>query len=508
MIRKRFLVVYLFVLLCLFSGFAQAHTYKITVIVDTDMALDDMRALAMLLNSDMLDIPLIVTSDGSTSPQAGYRNLGTLLQYFKRQNTKIAQGKELGKPPPPWRSLSESVKWPEPPGVSGKVSAGQAAPAEIVNTLESLDKDVLYLCLGPLTNLAEALRLNPEIKERISRLIYYGAHPDDPLPGWNTNRDPDSARFVFDSGLKIYFMGLPKEKLLHFDQNLYKGIEGMDTAAARLVVGIHRSSVVKNLLSEEHFYVWDEMTVIYLNRPSLFRFVSTAHSSDVMSLAAFENEGVHDTYLKLLGHAADFHLSPRHSVVLKVFPSDPSHFREDVRPHVEKIIEKYGLEEWKACLLTNEFHRHLGIYSLIGAKMGIRAREILEAPFDTVRVVSFAGSRPPLSCMNDGLQVSTGASLGRGSIQISDQEPQPAATFLHKDIKLTLRLKPKWVNKIKGDIKKTLNEFGGLNPEYFSRIRELSIHYWLDLDRQDIFDEGECQVEEVMLKLEEKRSQE
>ncbi|MCD4754959.1 MAG: hypothetical protein K8R75_04045 [Deltaproteobacteria bacterium] len=33
---------------------------------------------------------------------------------------------------------------------------------------------------------------------------------------------------------------------------------------------------------------------------------------------------------------------------------------------------------------------------------------------------------------------------------------------------------------------------------------ELSIHYWLDLDRQDIFDEGECQVEEVMLKLEEK----
>ena len=184
MIRKKFFVVYLAILLCLSSVFAQAHTYKITVIVDTDMALDDMRALAMLLNSDMLDIPLIVTSDGSTSHQAGCRNLGTLLHYFKRQDIKIAQGRDLGKPPPSWRSLSENVKWPEPLGVPGKVSADQAAPAEIVNTLESLDEDVLYLCLGPLTNLAEALRLNPEIKERISRLIYYGGHQEDPGRVW------------------------------------------------------------------------------------------------------------------------------------------------------------------------------------------------------------------------------------------------------------------------------------------------------------------------------------
>lgn len=489
MIRKRYVAVCVLLLFCFFSHFAQAHTYKISVLVDTDMALDDIRAIAMLLNSDMVDIPLIVTSDGAASPQVGCQNLETLLRYLKREDIKIAKGKVLGKPAPPWRLWSEDLKWPEMNVAANKIIVSRLASEEIVKTLKSLDEDILYLCLGPLTNLAEALRLGPEIKGRISRLIYYGAHPNDSLPGWNTTRDPDSARFVFDSGLEIYSMGLPEEKLLHFDQKLYKQIESMDTAAARLVAGIHRSPTVKKLLSEDHFCVWDEMTVIYLNRPPLFKFVPTAHGSDVMSLAAFETEGVYDTYLKLLGHSADFHLSPRHSVVLKVFPSDPSRFREDVSPYVKKIIEKYGLEEWKACLLTNEFHRHLGIYSLIGAKMGIRAREILEAPFDTVRVVSFAGSGPPLSCMNDGLQVSTGASLGRGSIQISDQEPQPAATFLYKNKKLTLRLKRAWVDKVRGDIKKTLKEFGGLNPEYFSHIRKLSIHYWLALDRQDIFNE-------------------
>jgi pyrimidine-specific ribonucleoside hydrolase len=91
--------------------------------------------------------------------------------------------------------------------------------------------------------------------------------------------------------------------------------------------------------------------------------------------------------------------------------------------------------------------------------------------------------------MNDGLQVATGASLGRGTIQISDEKPRPAAAFTYKNKKLTLRLKPAVVAKVKEDIKTSLRRFGGLNREYFAYIRELAIRYWLELDRKDIFDE-------------------
>jgi len=488
MIRKRCATLCVLLSFCFITHFAYAHTYRVSVVVDTDMALDDIRAVVMLLNSDMVDIPLMVTSDGGASPQAGVRNLRMLLSYFKREDTKIAKGRVLGKPTPPWRTISENVKWPEPVKLPDKISAERPAAEEIVETLRSRDQPILYLCLGPLTNLADALRLDQGIKNKISRLIYYGSHPEKSLLSWNTGRDPDAARFVFNSGLKIYYMGLPREKLLCFDERLYRQIQGMDTEAARLVTTIHGAPAVIRLLFEKHFYVWDEMTVIYLNRPSLFKFVPSADHAHVMSLSAFKAAGVHNTYLKLLGHAADFHLNPRNAVVLKVFPDDPSLFREDVSPYVKKIIAKYGLEEWKACLLTNEFHRHLGIYSLIGAKMGVRAREILEAPFDTLKVVSFAGNDPPLSCMNDGLQVATGASLGRGAIQISDENPYPAAAFQFKNKKMTLRLKSFWVDKIKEDIKSALKKYGGLNPEYFAHIRELSIRYWQDLNRRDIFD--------------------
>lgn len=494
MFRKSYVTAYFLILLCLFAPFADTHTYRISVMVDTDMALDDIRAIVMLLNSDMADIPLIVTSDGAASPQSGCRNLGMLLKYFKRGGTKIASGELLGKPAPAWRSWSENVKWPEVQGGAAELPACSPAAETIVDTLNSSDESMLYLCLGPLTNLADALKLSAKIKDNISRVVYYGGHPDDPSPGWNTSRDPDSARFVFDSGLKIYSMSLPKERLLQFDQKLHKQIEGVDTAAARLVAEIHRSPVVRKLLSEGHFCVWDEMPVIFLNQPSLFKFSPSADHDHVMTLATFESEDVRNAYIKLLSYSRDFHLSSRYSVVLKAFPDEPAFFREDVSPHVKKIIEEYGLEEWKACFLTNELHRHLGIYSLIGAKMGIRAREILNVPFDIFKVVSLAGNSPPLSCMNDGLQVSTGASLGRGTIKISDGSPQPAAIFIYKNQKLTLRIKKELLNRIRAEIKAALKEFGGLNAEYFAHIRKLSIDYWLELDRRQIFDEFTEQV--------------
>jgi pyrimidine-specific ribonucleoside hydrolase len=121
--------------------------------------------------------------------------------------------------------------------------------------------------------------------------------------------------------------------------------------------------------------------------------------------------------------------------------------------------------------------------------MGIRAREILEAPFDALKVISHAGNRPPLSCMNDGLQVSTGASLGRGTISVSDEQPAPAASFIYGNSKLRLTVKEDYKAAIRKDIKAAVSRYGGLNAEYFAHIRGLSIRYWLDLDRMKLFNE-------------------
>jgi pyrimidine-specific ribonucleoside hydrolase len=178
----------------------------------------------------------------------------------------------------------------------------------------------------------------------------------------------------------------------------------------------------------------------------------------------------------------------RSTVCLKEYPTNPALFKDWLQPHVPKIIAKHGMEEWKAVLLTNELHRHLGMWSIVGAKMGVRAREILNVPFDELDVVSWAGTRPPYSCLNDGIQVSTGASLGRGTITNAHLD-LPIVDFIFKEegTKATLRVKPEIIQEIARIIKQYSDKYKFQSPEYFDQLDKISVEYWLNWDRAKIF---------------------
>ena len=475
-------------LLLLIQVQVSAHDVALPVIVDTDMALDDIRAITMLINSEVAQVPLFTVSDGVRAPDEGVKNLMALLDYFEMGHIRVAKGPELGTAPPPMRKYIESINVPGSTKIPDTGYEKSSAPEAIVSAVKIMDEPVTFLCLGPLTSLAAALEIDPGIGKKISRIIYYGSDPGAREPGINTIRDPDAAARVFSSGIKIYAISLPETLLLGFNSSLYKKAITQGTRASDLIEAVHETETIRKMMSEGHFYVWDEMAVILINDPSLFRFEPSPDNKDVMVLKEINRKGIESAYLKALGLPGDFHLDTREAVVLTEIPQDPLMFQADVSPAVNQLINMYGVEEWKACLLTNELHRHLGIYSIAGAKMGVRAREILEAPFDTLEVITDAGSSPPLSCMNDGLQVSTGASLGRGAIRVTEGNT-PSAQFLFKDLKLTLTLKKEvWAN-IKKDIGKLVSTYGGTTPEYFKKVRELSVVYWKDLDRALIFDE-------------------
>lgn len=188
------------------------------------------------------------------------------------------------------------------------------------------------------------------------------------------------------------------------------------------------------------------------------------------------------------GEAAHSH--PRDTVVLADFPTEPARLRHDMREIAPKIIARHGLEEWKAAVLTSELHRHLGTYSIVGAKMGLRAREFFQVDLDEVQVESHAGLKPPLSCVNDGLQVATGASLGRGTITVLTNAARCEAVFIHDDRRLRLRLKPEFAKRIATDMAELAKRHGGTTPGYFQAVRGVSLQHWLNFDRNTIFEEA------------------
>jgi len=176
-------------------------------------------------------------------------------------------------------------------------------------------------------------------------------------------------------------------------------------------------------------------------------------------------------------------------IILEQITENKQLYTGDVSSIMEEAVRRYGAEEWKINVIANEMHGHLGIYTLIGAKMGLYAREILGAVRGEIKVTSFAGLKPPVSCFNDGLQVGTGATLGHGLIQVAERDkPWPAAVFKFHENTVKISLREATQHEIAAFLGETLQQSGGLTEEYWKKVREQAIVYWLRLDRKQIFE--------------------
>jgi inosine-uridine nucleoside N-ribohydrolase len=278
-----------------------AGSPPVSVVVDTDMALDDVRALALLMTADGLDLSLVTASDGASSPGAGCANARALLAYFGRTKVPVAAGRTLKMPAPAWRDWSERLRWPEGFRPASPCGAKPRAADLISRTIRRLDPPVIYLCLGPMTNLADALRRDPGLRDRIGRVVYYGSAPDDPTPDWNTTRDPASARAVFASGARIENLWLPHDRLLAFDDSWLERIRKSSTPAARLIASVHGDPAVEAHLREGGLRIWDEMAVLWVVQPESFSFAARPGAPHLRRLESFQVPEVKALYLRLLG---------------------------------------------------------------------------------------------------------------------------------------------------------------------------------------------------------------
>lgn len=104
-------------------------------------------------------------------------------------------------------------------------------------------------------------------------------------------------------------------------------------------------------------------------------------------------------------------------------------------------VETPKQREWSQSLLDRaaEFHGHSGPFMVVGLRMGLAALRRLDARgwFDLGCRVSLRW-RPPDSCVIDGIQSSTGCTMGKNNI---DEGDRIAAEFTKagKHLRITLR---------------------------------------------------------------------
>jgi pyrimidine-specific ribonucleoside hydrolase len=440
-----------------------------------------MRAISLLLSLPSITIKAILLSDGSLSPNDGVEKVKSLLHEFNRDTIPVACGVAINGVNPPWRAFNKQLNWGKTIPIQTKCIDAFDKLSEQLN----LSKEKITLvCMGPLTNIAQLAKKAPALLSNIDRIIWY-TESINPLTGFNYDCDKESADLVMKSGVRIdLIMNLKKEGAL-FDSAMYSVCQQSKTLLATVLYNFHHQPVVYEKMKQNHFKLWDELLILYITNPELFLINTIKNDPKIRYNLDYNATGTREAMCDMIKGT----YVSEHNIVFKEFPDKPEMFTYDVRQIMDSAILRYGHDEWKANVMTDEFHGHLGVFSIVGAKMGIKARELFGVGPDQLEVITFAGSKPPYSCMNDGIQVSTGATLGMGTIHVSaDSIKRPSAIFTYKKQSIQLSLKKEFLEKINTDISEGITKFGLSDDGYWKLIRYNALKYWLEWDRDKIFD--------------------
>jgi len=189
-------------------------------IVDTDLSFDDYVAILYLLQRPGIDIRAITVANGVVHVKPGIENARRLPQLVGRTDIPVAGGPD--KPlagqhafPASWRvSLDLIPRFMLPK--AQPTPLGLSAPDLIRQQIVASDVPLTIIALGPLTNLALALRADPTLATQIDTIFISGGainvpgtvHKDVPsnpntVAEWNLYIDPVAADIVFNSGARL-----------------------------------------------------------------------------------------------------------------------------------------------------------------------------------------------------------------------------------------------------------------------------------------------------------------
>lgn len=183
--------------------------------IDTDTASDDAVALAIAFARDDIDIVGIGVVAGNVPLESGVQNALYTRELCGRTDVPVYVGASHPLVFP--LGTAQHVHGNDGMGdiglnLSGRVPNEGHAVDALIEASHQHAGSLTLVTLGPLTNIALAVRRDPSIAERISRVVIMGAAADhvgnvNPVAEFNMWVDPHAVQVVLDSGLPLEFVG-------------------------------------------------------------------------------------------------------------------------------------------------------------------------------------------------------------------------------------------------------------------------------------------------------------
>jgi len=257
--------------------------YKI--VWDMDPGIDDALALILALKSPEVKVLGITAVAGNATVETTSANARRVLECLDAGSIPVAMGAAT----PLNHPLEDALSYHGPDGLGG---CGLPSPKLALHPAKAWDflarsvldapGELTLVATGPLTNVAYAFELHPELPELLAGLVLmggaysltpYGKGNQTPFAEFNIWQDPEAAHIVFNSGVDIFAVGLDvsMDPAACLNSQHLEQIKPRHTPAAHLVAQLVEYEVKYHGCCRMH----DPLALAVLLDASLFDFIST-----------------------------------------------------------------------------------------------------------------------------------------------------------------------------------------------------------------------------------------
>lgn len=252
----------------------------VPMILDVDTGIDDALALAFAVRSRLVDLVAVTTLAGNVGVERTTANTLATLDLLGATDVPVHRGASR----PLVRPHVDAAYFHDHTGLgdaelppSSRGVGADRGPAAIVRLASARPGALTLVCLGPLTNLAIALNVAPELPVLLRSVVVMGGAfrvegNITPKAEFNVYADPEAAAQVFSAewpNLTVVGLDVTHHTLLRRSSWEAAGRAAGTDPAARLVAEVCRQSFKTRHLAS--IYLHDPLAVAVAAMPDLVR---------------------------------------------------------------------------------------------------------------------------------------------------------------------------------------------------------------------------------------------
>lgn len=267
-----------------------------SILIDTDPGIDDFMAILFALKSPEVDVLALTTVFGNHFVEITTRNALRLLELAGREDIPVARGaysplvRNYSKPP----LMVHGSDGLGDAGLSGEPDSEAAhtrASQFIVEAVMSRPGEITLVPLGPLTNIAMALKLEPRLTKATKRVVLMGGAAFvqgnvSPAAEANIYNDPEAAAVVFGADWDVVMVGLDVTTQINMRPKYIEELGASRAPYGTLVAQVvphYQAFHAREYNNDGTLHTHDPAAIAYLVRPELFTAIKRRVRVDTSS---------------------------------------------------------------------------------------------------------------------------------------------------------------------------------------------------------------------------------